>query len=735
LLKDIRQKLLATFQIEHRDHVEQIRSLLALIEKTAGPPMGPALDEVFRRAHSLKGAARAVDLRPVEGLAHRLETLFSRVRQGVLLLDKNVTGTVQQVLDASEDCVTALGENRPSPDFKAALDAIERVLGIEPEPAAAEPEIPQSIPVTQPQFQPLDTMRIATSNFDGLLRSAGGLLTESQRQDQVTDQLNRIARQLTGMEKEAEYLHRAAGAALRRLGAGPEFSRVNAFLDSMERQVRSLSRQARATRRLQQRSSWTMRHLGKQLQRDVWRARMVPAESLLEGYRKMMRDLARDESKEIEFRAASTGVHADRRVLEALKDPLMHLLRNAVSHGIETPRERMAKGKPPAGLVTLRIGTEGQRLTIVLEDDGRGVDLARVTEVTVRQGILSEAEAARRSPQELGRMLFRPGFSTARSVTDLSGRGMGLSVVYEAIRRLQGEVDLRPAEGSGTSIRLSVPLSISTHRLLLVSCGGQPFAIPIHAVERLHRIGFEGVQTVEGKPVVTLDGQPVPLFSMHHLLGLDPASTSAGPGALRVVVLRSGGRRVAITVDAFLWESDSVIQDLGPAAGRDGKVSGGILLEDGSVAFVLDPLALLETSVHKALPSFAAPSEPAPEPHPASILVVDDSVTTRTLEKSILEAHGYRVRVAVDGMEALAQLRAERADLVITDIQMPRMDGFELLDAMKKDQNLGRIPVIVVTSLERREDQERGLALGADAYIVKRKFDQPELLAAIRQIL
>ncbi len=204
-------------------------------------------------------------------------------------------------------------------------------------------------------------------------------------------------------------------------------------------------------------------------------------------------------------------------------------------------------------------------------------------------------------------MLFRPGFSTSRSVTDLSGRGMGLSVVYEAVRRLQGEVDLRPAEGSGTSVHLSVPLSISTHRLLLVSCAGQPFAIPIHAVERLHRIGFEAVQTVEGKPVITLDGQPVPLFSMHHLLGLDPASASAGPEALRVVVLRSGGRRVAVTVDAFLWESDAVIQDLGPAAGRDGKISGGILLEDGAVAFVLDPLALLETSVHRALPSFAAP--------------------------------------------------------------------------------------------------------------------------------
>ena len=222
-------------------------------------------------------------------------------------------------------------------------------------------------------------------------------------------------------------------------------------------------------RRVHQRSSWTMHQLAKQLQRDVWQARMVPAESLLEGYRKMMRDLAREESKEIEFRATSTGVHADRRVLDSLKDPLMHLLRNAVSHGIEARQERASRGKPPEAVVTLRIGADGQRLMITIEDDGRGVDLARVAEVAVQQRILSEQEAASRSPQELARILFQPGFSTARSVTALSGRGMGLSVVYEAVRRLQGEVDIGPANIGGTSVHLSVPLSISTQRLLLVT--------------------------------------------------------------------------------------------------------------------------------------------------------------------------------------------------------------------------------------------------------------------------
>jgi two-component system chemotaxis sensor kinase CheA len=731
-LKDIRQKLLATFQIEHRDHVEQIRSLLAMIEKTAAQPTGPELDEAFRRAHSLKGAARAVDLRPVEGLAHRMETLFSRVRQGAMLLDPSVTGVLQQVLDASEDCVATLSGEAPGPGYSSALEAIERVLGVESENAEIRPP-EAAAPV--PSFQPVEMVRITAQNFDGMLRSAAGLLTESQRQEQVTLQLNGMVREMGRLEKKGESARQIAAAVLRRSGPREDIGRLNTCLDSLDKEVRSASRQASAVRRLQQRSSWTIGHLGKQLQRDVWQARMVPAESLLEGYRKMVRDLARDQSKEIEFRATSAGVHADRRVLETLKDPLMHALRNAVSHGIESPPERTAKGKPPMGLLALRVDTNGQRLTVEIQDDGRGIDFARVAAVAVRQGILSESRATNSSRHELARILFRPGFSTSLAITNLSGRGMGLSVMYEAVRRLQGDVDLQPVEGGGTRILLSVPLSIATHRLLLVKCGGQLFAIPIHGIERLHRIQLTSIETLEGKPAIVLDREAVPLLSMYHLLGLEQEQVRDDSGILQVMVLRSGSRRVAITVDSFLWEREAVIQDLGPA-GRAGKVSSGIVLEDGSIAFVLNPMQLMESTVQSQPSHFAKLAEPKrSEPAPLSVLVVDDSMTTRMLEKSILEANGYRVRIAVDGIEALKLLRAEKADLVIADIEMPRLDGFGLIDAMKKDRNLQRIPVIVVSSVERREDQERGLALGADAYIVKRRFDQEELLAAIRQII
>jgi two-component system chemotaxis sensor kinase CheA len=773
-LKDIQQKLLATFQMEHRDHVEQIRSLLAIIAKTEAPPERAGLEEVFRRAHSLKGAARAVDLRPIEELAHRLETLFSRVLKGTCVLDKDVTRVVQQVLDASEDCIGATPANQPAETLGAALRAIGNVLGIETpgievkatataEAADVQPRDAQThVPITS--FQPLEMVRISAENFDGLFRTAGSLVAESQRRDHVAEELDQLARDLALMEKEGEQLRRIA-EALGNSEASREHSRLTsllgATLGAIGQRTRSLSRKARTTRRLQQRRTWDLRQLGKQLQQDVSQARLVPAESLLEGYRRMMRDLARDENREIEFRATSASVNADRRVLEALKDPIMHLLRNAVSHGIESVSERTGKAKKPAGLVTLRIETDGQRLTVTIEDDGRGVDLALVAEVAAREGILSGAAATAGSAQELTRILFRPGFSTSTAVTSLSGRGMGLSVVYEAVRRLQGDVSLQPAPGGGTTISLSVPLSIASHRLVIVDCGKQAFAIPVLGVERLLRIKRSSVETAEGRPVTVFNGKQVPLTTIHALLDLENSSDQdVGQSArkdtdtLQVVVLRAfspdktGGQRVGLVVDAVVREADAVIQDLAWAGGDEGGIASGVVLDDGGIAFVVNPMQLLENAIRAAghdasrrpAVSFARPSdttsaEPGAGAAFSNILVVDDSMTTRALEKSILEAHGYQVRIAVDGLDALARLRQEAADLVIADIEMPRLNGFGLIEAMKKDPKLENIPVIIVSSIERREDQERGLALGADAYIVKGKFDQQELLAAIRQII
>jgi two-component system chemotaxis sensor kinase CheA len=400
---------------------------------------------------------------------------------------------------------------------------------------------------------------------------------------------------------------------------------------------------------------------------------------------------------------------------------------------LRPPGERESAGKSPVGMLTLHIESHRGRLRIEVEDDGRGVNLDLVAKVAVDRGFLPPGEPSAIPKSELARVIFRPGFSTSSLVTDLSGHGMGLSVVHEAVRRMQGEVDLRKKEGAGTSMVLSVPLSVSTYHLLLVSSQGEIFGIPTHGIERLYRMKREHVETVEGRPVINLDGSQIALFSLAHLLRLDAAPPFTGD-TLRVMLLRSGTKRVAVLVDEFVGEQDALIQELGVPGPPSGNVTGGVLLREGTVSVVLNPVSLVEGCTQSAdavLKSVTAASATVAP----NILVVDDSITTRSLEKSILEAHGYRVRVAVDGIEALELLRAEIASLVVADIQMPRLDGFGLLEAMKADPHLNQIPVIIVSSLERPEDQRRGLTLGADAYVVKRKFDQLELLETIEQFL
>jgi two-component system chemotaxis sensor kinase CheA len=746
------KKLAAIFQGEHADHLKHIRSILALLENVAETKGRSELDEAFRRAHSLKGAAQAVDLDTVEGLASGLETLFARVREGGLTLDLQTIRVIHRTLDASEECVEAFREGRIPEAPAAVLRAMHELLGIgAPEMAVAEmaeTKIEEAkiagtkgaeqadLPARKPDAaapaasaQTAEMVRLPAEDLDRLLRSTGRILTGSLLQANVTGEFEVLDRQIGEAAAECVRFRRASAAPLWRLANQAEYSAVIQHIEFVERQVRSMAAQSGTALALQQRSAWGTQRSAEQLQRDVWSARLAPAEDLFEGFRKMVRDLAREESKEIDFRLIGSGVRADRVVLQALKDPVMHLLRNAISHGIETPAERAGKGKPPVGSLTLRLDSQRGRLMVEVEDDGRGIDLQKVADV------LGSAEPGVRSPEELTQAIFRPGFSTAETVNYLSGRGMGLSVVYEAARRLQGDITVRQKEGPGAAFLLSVPLSVSTCHLLLINCAGQTFGIPTHAIARLYRIPLGQVESLEGKPALNLDGRLIPLYGLAHLLHIGDASPSLTEDVLPVMVLKFGARLCAIWMDELLTERDALIQELGLPLPPTGHISGGALLADGTVFVVLNPAGLVAsctTAAAAPAPQRGKAAVPAIAP---GILVVDDSITSRSLERSILEAYGYRVRVAMDGLEALALLRAEKADLIITDIQMPRMDGFELLEALKADSQLNRIPVIIVSSLESTQDQERGLLLGANAYVVKRKFDLTELLGAIRQMI
>lgn len=727
---DILQRLLVSFEAEQRDHLEKIRGLLDDLAKS-GKGSGPQLEEAFRRAHSLKGAARAVDLRQIETLAHCVETIFSRVREGRLRMEKATLKTIHLVLDAVEDWVAAYFRKQAPPESVKALDAVEALLGTEvvPRPAAQDALPAEPAPLTA------DALTVSAKSMEQVLEASDRVFVEALRQDAVARKLVQVESQVLDLDTEWDRVKRTRGLTLERLAQIPQFSPVTRYLDVMDRHVRFLRKEFRDLRRIHSRGAWGLQQAGEHLREEVLQARMVPAESVFQGFRKIVRDLARDEGTEVAFTAEGLNVQADRLVLQALKDPLMHLLRNAVIHGLEAPADRRIRGKEPAGAILLRIRSQGNLLRITVTDDGCGVDWKAVAEYAVRHRVLSQEEAESASPEVLSRLLFLPGFSTCRMVTDLAGRGMGLSVVAETVKRLQGSVELHSAGNAGTTIEIAVPIAVSTHRLLIVESAGQRFAIPAAALQSLIRVSIGQIGTVEGKSVVTVEERPVPIASLAGLLGLGDAAVKVEGECLPVAVLNSSGRSVGLAVDGFVTEIEAVVKNLRGGAERVKAFGGAILAGDGSVVLVLDPGEIIER-FRAVKGGSVVRTEKAPPPKQApTILVADDSVTTRTLEKSILEAHGYQVALAIDGEEALHMLRSEPVDLAIVDLQMPRMDGFQLIEQMKKDPRLAKLPVIIVTSLESREEKERGLALGADAYIIKRKFDHKGLLEAIGQIL
>jgi two-component system chemotaxis sensor kinase CheA len=687
--------------------------------------------------------------------AHRLEALFVAIRERRLAAADNPSPAIGAVLDAVEDILAAVLGATAEPDLTETLRLLDRLLD-EPQPAW-QPRAPDTRERSVPPEGPRpETVRVSATYIDDLVRSSAQLLATRESRARSARGVEDFCRAVRETGREWQRLRTAASPGLRRMHAAigqrkpraeyasapndqaPDLRPITACLDFMDERLRRLAAQARATGVLQGSSLSRWSQLADRVHEDACRVLMTPADSVFDGFRKMVRDMARDDGKEVEFVTEGMDVQVDRRVLQALKDAVMHLLRNAVSHGIEPPAERVAAGKNQRGLIRLRLEARGGTVEIAVEDDGRGIDLQRVAEAAVSRGMLTAAAAAQPAP-ELKRLILEPGFSTSRSATPLSGRGIGLTIAREQVTKLQGEIFLRERPGAGTCVVLVAPISISTQHVVMAGCGRWTFGLPARSVERLCRFRPEEVETREGKPGFRVEDRWVPLARLAGLLGLPEAAPPAGsggaPARIFAAIMKMGGQRLGLIVDALVDEREAVIQDAGLPAKWTGLILGAVALEDGGVAVVLNVAALWER--FRAGTQNGAPLLPAPGAagKPASVLVVDDSITTRALEKSILEAHGYRVRLAVDGVQALEQLREEPADLVIADVMMPRMDGMELLRRIKADRTLAEIPVIIVSSVEARQEQERGLSLGADAYIVKRKFDHHELLRVVRQLL
>ena len=749
-MTDIRERLLAAFELEHKDHLAAIREALRAVEQDPG--YSPDLAEIHRRAHSLKGAARAVDLPEVERLSHWLEAAFLAVQRGTVPLDAGVRGVVRRALDAIEDVVawaTRGGNAVETADVLAELARLGGEAG-GPEPVrrragagsppeestpAPQPAQPRPAPGTSPSPSTVSVLRgvapslvrIRSAGLERLFATAAGLLPEIENQSALVEQLHELRNEWRALERTWN----AVRPRITRNGGAEEMA---ARLSSFERRFRALGASLDATHRAHDRHLWSLRRWSGGLQEEVRQLRMLPAETQFSGLGRMIREMSRTQGKEVEADIRGLETQADRVVLQRLKDPVLHVVRNAVTHGVETPRERVAAGKPASATVRFEASVVANRLLLRVEDDGRGLNTDAIARRAVERGLLGADEAAAALPERLLSLIFEPGFSTADTTTELAGRGMGLAIVRQEVTRLQGQVTVAGREGGGTVVTIEVPLSLLSQRLVFVAVQDDILGLPSSDVARLMRVPADALFTDLPTPTIRLEEEDVPVAPLAALLGYDSAAPPSSTGAtLALAVVRTGGRRLALLVDDLLATRDAVVGAAEEVGIDPMRFLGTVLLDDGSPALVLNPAGLMPSPGAALPPLTRADEAPRQRPH---ILVVDDSITTRTLEKSILEAHGYRVTLCVDGREAVEAL-AEQEDvaLIISDVEMPRMDGFALLQAVKGNPMTSDLPVILVTSRASDEDRERGLDLGADAYIVKTRFDQNELLAGIRRLL
>jgi two-component system, chemotaxis family, sensor kinase CheA len=698
--------LRATFKVEAAEHLQALGTGLLELEKTADPAAQLVIIEtVFRAAHSLKGAARAINFVDIEALCQALEELFAAWKRRESLPNPSTLDGAHGILDTMTQAlaVTAAADRATQP----------------PQP----PELP--LPTARPPVPALtgetETVRIAVSSLDERLLEAEEMLAAKGAGDQRVSELGALAGQFAQWRKEWARIQ-----PRRRSVLDPG---VADFRDWNHDYLRVLEEKVTALRRTAEQDRLHVAKLVDDLLTNSKKLLMLPLATQSALLAKLVRDLTRDQGKDAELTIRGEEITIDKRILEELKDPLIHLLRNCVDHGIETPEQRRRVGKPARATITVAVApVNGNQVEISVSDDGAGIDVAQVRAAAARRGLAApDAEAAALA------LVFETEVSTSPMITQLSGRGLGLAIVREKAEKLGGRVGIESRRGVGTTIRMTVPLTLATFRGVLIECAQRLFIVPTVQVERVVRFTTQEVQTVEGRRTLALNGRAVALVDLAEVLQLPQVANKADrPEATPVLILGTGEQRVAFAVDAVRDEREVLVKRLGKPLSRVRNIAGATVLGSGELAPILNVPDLLK-SARTAGGARRAPAEPAAAPT-KRILIVEDSITSRMLLKGILESAGYDVKTAVDGIDAFTTLRAERFDGVVSDVEMPRMNGFDLTARIRADRALAQLPVVLVTALESREDRERGIDVGANAYLVKSSLDQSNLLEALRRL-
>jgi two-component system chemotaxis sensor kinase CheA len=726
--------LRATFKVEAAEHLQAIGTGLLQLEKAPVPAEQMQLIEtVFRAAHSLKGAARAVGLTDVESLCQSLEDLFASWKRHESL-------PAPAALDGAHRTVDKMSQAIAEP---AAANHTGR--GTETASAAAASQRTQATATHQLSPAPTgesETVRVAVSSLDARLLEAEEMLAAKLAAGQRAADLGALAgrfeqwhKQWARVELQAQMLRQATERPAE-ADFGPDLSALAEFFTWNHDYLRTLGSAVTALHRAAEQDRVLVGKLVDDLLENSKTLLMLPLATLSALLAKLVRDLCRDQGKEADLVMRGEDVTIDKRILEELKDPLIHLLRNCIDHGIETPEQRRRAGKPSRATITLEVSrVNGNQVEISVSDDGAGIDVVKVKEAALKRGLVAHDTSEQLAESAALALAFEADISTSPMITQLSGRGLGLAIVREKAEKLGGRVAIESRRGYGTTIRMMLPLTLATFRGVLIEAAQRLFIVPTAQVERVMRFRSQDVQTVEGRRTLALNGRAVALAELAEVLQLPSARhKSDRPEATPVLVLGAGEQRMAFAVDAVLDEREVLVKRLARPLSRVRNIAGATVLGSGQVAPILNVPDLLKSArIASAALHTPAPAQPSAVTA-KRILIAEDSITSRVLLKGILESAGYVVKTAVDGIEAYTTLRAESFDLLVSDVEMPRMHGFDLTARIRADGTLAELPVVLVTALESREDRERGIDVGANAYLVKSSLDQSNLLEAVRRL-
>ena len=734
------RNLRATFKVEASEHLSAMSSGLLELEKLTRPEEQlPVIETIFRAAHSLKGAARAVNFTDIESLCQALESLFAAWKRR----ESNPTAPALDTAHRELNKISAI--LTPPPPAEQPPPARKQTQNTTPPTAPTPPPRP----VAATHAGETETVRITVGSLDTQLLEAEEMVGVKIGAHERALELGALAGRFEAWRKEWSRVQPRT-RILRRTSENtdegrPELRDLANFLEWNQNYLRALEDNVTALRRTAERERLTVAKLVDDLLENSKKLLMLPMGTLSALLAKVVRDLCHDQSKEAEFNLRGGEITVDKRILDELKDPLIHMLRNCVDHGIEPPEVRIRKGKPRRATITLAVTPiNGNQVEISVSDDGAGIDIDRLKQAAAKRGLpiadqMEDAEALT--------LVFETDVSTSPMITQVSGRGLGLAIVREKTETLGGKVTIAsqrdagdrpvgegtPSGSGGTSIRMTVPLTLSTFRGVLVKVGRRSFIAPTAQVERVLRFKPQDIQTVEGRPTLVMNGRALAVADLAEVLQLPPTPLS-DTGATPAIVLYAGDQRVAFQVTEVIDEREVLVKQLLKPLSRVRNIASATILGSGEVVPILNVHDLLKSArtasgIHRApvpVKSAAAPSK--------RILVAEDSVTSRMLLRGILESAGYQVKTAVDGMEAFTALRLERFDVVVSDVEMPRMNGFDLTARIRAERALADTPVVLVTALESREDRERGIDVGANAYLVKSSLDQGNLLEALRRL-